>query len=296
VREYPLFVRHGSDRIAAVLSVPESGPLRGLVLQLMGVGPDEIVGSMMFQRMARRLADRGLASLRLDYAGTGDSTGTVSSWSLAELGAETEQARTALQTARDAIEAQRFAVAGICYGGRIALELIKDKDCVGALCMSPPVIEYGTWTKTRRKVRKWKLVSYVKSNQFLRTVLVRPLRRAVAERKPTERAVQALGELDHARVLYLWSESEVSRDYSRDRAAKRLVRLTQSLPAEHRARHGVQLTPTGPLSGFDLLSPGDQVFILDLVVEWLDECFNGEVVAPLEPETVTRALDAVAAD
>ena len=107
----------------------------------MGVGPDEIVGSMMFQRMARRLADRGLASLRLDYAGTGDSTGAVSSWSLADLGGETEQARAALETARDAIGSGPFAVAGICYGGRIALELIKDKDCVGALCMSPPVIE-----------------------------------------------------------------------------------------------------------------------------------------------------------
>ena len=111
MKEYPFFVTHGSDRLAAVLSVPEPGPLRGLVLQLMGVGPDEIVGSMMFQRMARRLADRGLASLRLDYAGTGDSTGAVSSWSLADLGGETEQARAVLQTARDAIGGGRYAVA-----------------------------------------------------------------------------------------------------------------------------------------------------------------------------------------
>ena len=58
----------------------------------------------------------------------------------------------------------------------------------------------------------------------------------------------------------------------------------------------MQLTPTGPLSGFDLLSPDDQVFILDLVVNWLDECFNGEVVEPLEAESMARALDAVAAD
>ena len=226
MKEYPFFVTHGTTASPPSSASPSQGRSRGLVLQLMGVGPDEIVGSMMFQRMARRLADRGLASLRLDYAGTGDSTGAVSSWSLADLGGETEQARAVLQTARDAIGGGRYAVAGICYGGRIALELIKDKDCVGALCMSPPVIEYGTWTKTRRKVRKWKLVSYIKSNEFLRTVLLRPLRRMVAERKPTERAVQALGELDHARVLYLWSESEVSRDYSRDRAAKRLERLT----------------------------------------------------------------------
>ena len=205
MREYPLFIPNDHAQLAGVLSVPDSEP-RGLVLALMGVGPDEVIGSMMFARAARRFAANGFACIRIDYAGVGDSSGSTPTWSLENITAGTEQARAALNAASGLVGSRRFAVAGICYGGRLALELVKDRRCVGAVCLAPPIIRLGTWTRGRRLMKGWRIVSFIRSNPFLRAVLLRPLRKLLVERKASARVAEAMKEIDHARVLFLFSE------------------------------------------------------------------------------------------
>jgi alpha/beta superfamily hydrolase len=74
--EYPVFVPVGDHQTAAIVTVPEGNP-RGVVVFTTGGG-----GALRSQRFrlwtkaARGLAERGVASVRMEYPGVGDSTGT----------------------------------------------------------------------------------------------------------------------------------------------------------------------------------------------------------------------------
>src|SRR5438034_10292910 len=74
IREYPVFVPSGEERIAAVIAVPAGTP-RGLVLLLPGGGGatrSQRYG--LYTKVARGLAQRGIASARVEWRGSGEST------------------------------------------------------------------------------------------------------------------------------------------------------------------------------------------------------------------------------
>ena len=119
MREYPLFVPHDSGHLAAVLTVPDDDA-DGLVVLVTGIGAPRSHRFQMWTRLARRLADRGLASVRFDYHGMGDSTGTALEWGddwdtvlLAETMAVANEAMRATGT-------RRVAIAGNCAGAELA--------------------------------------------------------------------------------------------------------------------------------------------------------------------------------
>jgi alpha/beta superfamily hydrolase len=74
--EYPVFVPVADHHTAAIVTLPDGDP-RGVVLFTTGGG-----GALRSQRFrlwtraARGLAERGIASVRMEYPGVGDSTGT----------------------------------------------------------------------------------------------------------------------------------------------------------------------------------------------------------------------------
>ena len=75
MREFPVFVPSRGERIGAVIAVPEEDP-RGLVLLMPGGGgAPRSHRYAMYTKVARALAGRGIASVRMDWRGVGDSTG-----------------------------------------------------------------------------------------------------------------------------------------------------------------------------------------------------------------------------
>src|SRR5438309_9510567 len=111
MREFPIYVPHGVDRIAAMVTVPE-GEVRGLVLMLPGTGLYEVIGSKLCAQSARRFAEHGLASVRMDYIGIGDSTGSVPRWSLYETAPAIAEVESVLRVVREAVGVSRFALVG----------------------------------------------------------------------------------------------------------------------------------------------------------------------------------------
>ena len=95
MKQFPLFVEAGDDHVASVLSVPEGNP-RGVVISLSGTGRHNLIGSTLCAHLSQRLVERGLAHVRLDYAGVGDSPGLVPTWVLSDVGAASQQARAVL--------------------------------------------------------------------------------------------------------------------------------------------------------------------------------------------------------
>jgi pimeloyl-ACP methyl ester carboxylesterase len=274
VREHPIFVPHESGHLAAVATLPDGAP-RGLVLMLPGASLDETIGSfLLFQRAAARLAGIGVASVRLDYFGLGDSTNDAEAWELGSIDSALGQAESVLAAVRRGLQVDTFAIAALCYGGRVALRMTARPDCAGAVCLGPPLIEQGRWTSLRRRHGTGALAVAIRRSRLMRRTVLRPLRRALSERKTTSLVQGAVKELSHARVLILYGEGEISRDASRLRAARSLNAMGERLDTSANARFGVELLPTDAMAGFDQMPPASQELVLDRVVGWLEETLD----------------------
>src|SRR5207248_11294939 len=74
-----VYVRHGNERLAAILTVPRRP--RGLVALLQGFGATRSHRNRLWTWISDDLAGRGMATVRFDYPGMGDSTGDAD-WDL----------------------------------------------------------------------------------------------------------------------------------------------------------------------------------------------------------------------
>jgi alpha-beta hydrolase superfamily lysophospholipase len=274
MREFPVFVPAGADRVAAVVTAPDEAP-RGVVLLLAGTGRHNAIGSTLSARLSELLAAEGLASARLDYAGSGDSPGLVPQWNPAEIAATTAQARAVLDTAREALAVTPFAEVGTCYGSRIALSLVEDPACVGAVCLAPPILDVGGLGRMGRQMRDRRVGAFIRSNAALRRIVVAPLRRVMGARRPAPRVFAAFAHLDRARLVFLYGGRNAHEDHFSGRARERIEGAVAGLPEEQRARFELRMVAGGPLTTFDGLAPGEQAEILDLVVPYVTSFFDG---------------------
>ena len=263
--EHPVFVPTGDGHVAAVITVPGGEP-RGVVLLLAGTGRHNAIGSTLSASLSVVLAGHGLASARLDYGGVGDSPGLVDRWSPSDNSAATAQARAVLGVAREAVGSGRFASVGTCYGSRVALSLVEDPSCIGAVCLAPPILDFGGMASAGRSLRDRRLASRVLSSPTLRRVVVQPLRPLLRARKPAPRVVGALAHLDRARVSFLYGERNPQEDHYSRRALQAVESTVAGLPPEQRSRFELTLLPGGPLTTFDGLPPSEQDQILEAVV------------------------------
>lgn len=271
IAEHPIFVPYARGRLAAVVTLPIGEP-RGLALLLTGVGLPQVIGSALAARTAANLAQRGLASVRFDYEGIGDSTGLVPEFSLAVTEFAAEQALSVLETARRIVAADRFAVAGSCIGSRVALQLARRQDCVGAVCIALPLFELGTWTRLRRRSAAWKPVAFIRRHRLLRRAALAPMKRILAERRSGPRLQALSSALDHARVLFVYSSSP--RDYYDERVRQRLDDIVATFSPVDRARFELRVLEAGPLTAFEALLPEAQTQIVDSVADWLTTSFE----------------------
>jgi len=135
VAEHPLFVPSGRQHLAAVLAVPAGGP-RALVLLLPGFGVGRSHKARIWTHCARRLAERGIASIRLDYPGHGDSTGSPATVELDT--PAVDEAAAAADLAMELVGVDVLGVVGNCFGARTAVALARQRDdCRNAALVLP---------------------------------------------------------------------------------------------------------------------------------------------------------------
>ncbi len=91
--------------------------------------------------LARRVAERGITSLRLDLSGIGDSRSVPGALSFRE--SAVADARTAMDWVTSETGARRFVLVGLCSGANNALATaVADERVVGIVALDPPA--YGT--------------------------------------------------------------------------------------------------------------------------------------------------------
>ncbi len=271
--EHAVFVPFGEERIAAIVTVPEGRP-RGLVMLLCGIGAPRSHRFQLWPRLARRLASEGLAVVRMDYLGIGDSTSATSAWTFEDL--PLEDVRTVARFGMDAAGVDRFAIAGNCLGSHIGLTLAgTDEACLGAACIRMPMLDRGG-AKLRRRARRWKLASLVRSNRLLRGAL-NPVAAATRERtirpEVRETFVRAV---QRAKLLFLYSEV----DGTYDAVIKRdLDQIIARMPSDPRGSYELQVLPGSALKGLESLLIQD--LLIEALAEWLPRCFDPESAAAL---------------
>lgn len=110
------------DGIAATLSMPDGDGPFPAVLMLHGFGSsrDEVGG--MYAIEAAALADAGIASLRIDFQGFGQSAGDTGHHSVDRQNADAATGLAAL-LATAGVDADRIGVLGFSFGGGAAIQL-----------------------------------------------------------------------------------------------------------------------------------------------------------------------------
>jgi pimeloyl-ACP methyl ester carboxylesterase len=275
VRRFPMFVPFGPERLAAVLELPPVRP-RGLVVFVQGAGgAPRSHRYRWWTQVASRLAERGIASVRMDYHGIGDSTGTT------EFGDHVAPLDEVLSVARTAMLAtgiERLGVVATCRGNGTALRLAATLDeRASAACILPK----GLHSITRPR-RAGSIGSAARrlARRVLRPETVAALRdRGGAGAARFIPEVERLAE--HGHLLFVHGGTEATQRLLR----RGVAALAGRLPATAE-RVEVRLVPAGraTFEPLDMHRP-----VLDAVVEFMDRTMPepvGEVVAVPELEGV----------
>lgn len=147
VTDTPMFIQSGSASLFAIGSKPAEPRDVGVVLLPAGGYTFTPQRNRWGVELSHRLASAGYESLRFDWEGIGDSTGSVDTFAL------DRPAATDAEAAVAALEAERAVLMGQCYGARTALAMAMDVDGLGGVVLiSPPVRDHarGEGTATKR--------------------------------------------------------------------------------------------------------------------------------------------------
>ena len=128
----------GDYQISAVLTTPNTDEKVPLVVMLHGFAGNKDEGNG-FVYIARALAKRGIASIRMDFAGTGDDTRAFTDYTLDGAAADaTDCVDYALANAN--IDETRLGIFGYSNGGRITTMITASDDRYQARALLAPAV------------------------------------------------------------------------------------------------------------------------------------------------------------
>jgi dienelactone hydrolase len=264
VKEFPVFVPHGVERLAAVLALPEGEP-RGLVVLSTGVGASRAHRFQVWAQLAERLAARDIASIRYEYLGMHDSTGLISAAELDDT--PINQIRAVASFAKEVVGVERVIAAGNCYGGHGSLELAaEEQECIAAVCILPRTVRPGKLSILLHTMAGGRVGDVIRSRPRLRRI-ARPFRRVnLKQREHTRYALpKALG---HARVIFL-----IDADHQRRmNRFKKLNEILDSLSPEQKGRFELKVLPGVGLDRFG--SVESQAAVLETLPSWIADRFD----------------------
>ena len=119
-------IENDGRQVPAVITLPKGeGPFPAVVMNHgHGGSKDENVG---FGGVAAALAEAGIASVRMDFPGCGDSTEPFTKNTLTNMKSDSN-ASLAYLLANYPIDADKLGIMGYSMGGRLALEIVSEKE------------------------------------------------------------------------------------------------------------------------------------------------------------------------
>lgn len=268
MKEFPVFVPWDGEHLAAVVAVPD-GPVRGLVVLATVPGSPRSHRYQTWAVAAEHLSGLGMASVRFEFSGLDDSTGTATEVSMAET--PLDQISAVTRFAQRATGAERVVAAGNCLGAQAALSLAGElPECMGAVCMLPRVLRSGSVRGLVERASGGRLRAMLRSSHLVRRILARRLGRFDLRIRPQVRD-PLLRALEHARVVFVYDQVDHAR---RSRAFPMVRTVVDRLPESHRRRFELVVLPTRGLERFATIEC--QEAAIDLLVDWADRCLPAE--------------------
>jgi pimeloyl-ACP methyl ester carboxylesterase len=281
--EFPVFVPHGDEHIAAVITVPGSHP-RALVHLLQGGGgQSRSHRNRTWVRLARGLADKGIASVRMDYPGLGDSTGFPS---FEVESPPVEAALAVVRVSLGAVGVDTFAVVGNCIGIPTAIEMATRIPCATVVCVVPTSLHQLMQMSEARHAGGARR-AMGKRLPTLRRVVRDLRRRGIGRSRSATRLRPELATI-------LRSTSVMILHGGTDDSWKRLGREVEELRREIGDEAGVRLvTGALPSEGPGFRELRFQQAMVDASVDWLDRSLPAVDEAAVHdggprPSTATR--------
>ena len=264
MKEFPVFVPWGGEQLAAVVGAPE-GPARGLVVLSSVPGSPRSHRYQVWASAAERLSDRGIASVRFEFLGLDDSTGSVAEVSMVVT--PLDQILAVTRFAQRAVGVDAVVAAGNCLGAQAALALAAElPECTGAVCILPRVVRSVGMRGLVERAQGGRIRFRLRSSRVIRRLVARPLGRFDLKVRSVvgEPLLRALG---HARVLFLYDQVDLA---SRSRAFPKIRALVNRLPESHRSRFELRVLPARGLERFATIDV--QEMAMEALVEWADRC------------------------
>lgn len=139
VREVFVWIPAGDHRIPGILALPKAGGAHRsypAVLMLHGFGGNKNEGGDLYLREARALAEQGVASLRIDFAGTGDSEQPYTANTYTGMVADAVAAHDWLVAHNRTVDDQ-VGVLGYSMGAKVGLGLLAER---------PDIPAFASWS------------------------------------------------------------------------------------------------------------------------------------------------------
>lgn len=141
-----------------------------IVCMFHGFTGNKLGPHFMFVRLSRLLADKGIATLRFDFIGSGESNGDFVDMTISK---ELEDAKLILSYAKslDFVDTDRIGILGFSMGGAVASMLGGDcKDDINTLCLWAPagnMAQIVVGTKTEAEVEEMRKIGYYDLDGYL---------------------------------------------------------------------------------------------------------------------------------
>jgi len=132
-------VQTPDGRIQGTLAVPEDESPQALALMLHGFGGARNENGRMFRRTAHTFAEYGIATLRIDFIGSGKSDGNWADTRFSTQARDAARAADALQGAFDGT--LPVSVLGYSQGGLVALRTSASQDVFHRIAVWAPVLD-----------------------------------------------------------------------------------------------------------------------------------------------------------
>ncbi|HEY4348121.1 MAG TPA: CocE/NonD family hydrolase [Gaiellaceae bacterium] len=258
MRSGPLFLPSGAEHLSAVLVLPD-GEVRGLAVFPIRIAVFGLRGTFWGQAAAL-LAERGVASVRFECVGSGDSTGEAIVQSPAEVAGHTANV---VEFLLEALRLDSFGVAGACYNGAAALAAARDPRCIAAVSINTPSFDPGRLGRLRRRVAGWRVVDAIRVRPALRRALPYDrLRVALRDNASSDVEASLARSTPGARILLIHDEFAETRNLAPP-------------PGRVEIRRDIAFGAIR-IDGVDLSSGEEEV--LAVVVDWLAAALSGNEV------------------
>jgi alpha-beta hydrolase superfamily lysophospholipase len=160
IRETAVVFNGAGQQLYAIIAEPVHAPLADLTLVLYNAGAIRRIGpNRMWAEAARRWAAAGVPVLRVDIEGIGDAGGDGSAYRESDdpfyTSSLVDQARAALDLARQHGLPDRFALGGLCSGGYWAFQAaLADPRVQSVIMLNPRLLFFDPKSDGQRELRK----------------------------------------------------------------------------------------------------------------------------------------------